>query len=163
MDPRIFRKDDAPSVLVIEKPWSAVLDKPGWFDEMANRIIAMMEKATDETLLPHHILTRPDTLRKVKEVIWQVLIVPLTSPDYKPTEEDVPVWTKGNILVDAFWDEIPDIPKELKTALERLLKMKDRIDENIENKLTSKSTLMDAKSLINSTVLEPLNGIDYDN
>ena len=154
MDPRIFSKEDAPSILVIEKPWKDVLDKPILFDEVAERVIDMMQAAQGK------YLTRADTLRKLKEVMNEVLLTPL--------QKDIEVEPTGDsdlgdsILVDAFWEEIPGIPPDLKIALERLLMMKEQIDEHLTNRLDSKSTLMDTKTMVNDTVLDPLNGINRD-
>ena len=33
MDPAIFRKGDATSVLVVDKSWNDIIDKPDFFDE----------------------------------------------------------------------------------------------------------------------------------
>ena len=154
MDPNIFRKGDAKSVLVIEQPWGKVLDKPALFDEMATRLLDMMEAAEDKG-----ILLRSDTLRELKRVITSVLINPLKDP--LPDEETVEEYT-DNIPVDAFWDEIPGVPARLSEALERLNLMMTRINENMDNKLDRKSTLMDAKDIVNETVLKPLNNINED-
>ena len=159
MDPNVFRKEDAPSILVIEKPWKDVFDKPNQFDEVAKRVIDMM-KAAIEAYNSGGLLTRPDTLRRLRDIVNSVIITPLTT-EYKE-EHSEPAKDPDSIFVDAFWEEIPGIPPELTEALKRLLKMKEKIDDNVGNKLDNKSTLMDAKELVNETVLEPLNGIDYD-
>lgn len=155
MDSNIFRKSPSPSILRIEKTWDDVLDKPFQFDEMTGRAIGMMLAAED-----FGILTRLSSLRDLKNAIYNVIIEPLNRAYGSGDSGGVP--TDGNVQVDAFWDEIPGVPKELKDAIERLFLMKQRIDENINNKLDNKSTLMDAKNIVNETVLKPLNDINED-
>lgn len=161
MDPNVFRKEDAPSVLCIEKPWSEVLEKPPQFDEMADKAIAMLKAASDKDLLPTGLLTRPDTLRKLRKVLNQVLLKPLTAED-EGSQDDEPQKSDGTIYVDALWDEINGIPPELYMVLTRLVEMMDKIEDDLSNRLDNKSTLMDAKKMVNETLLEPLNGIDDD-
>ena len=151
----MFRKGDASSCLVVESPWEDILDKPFLFDEMKERVLMMVEAAKEQGLL-----TRADTLRAVKNAINSVLIRPLqTDIETTPT---VPVEHEGYVKADAFWDEIPDVPKDLKEALDRLFQMKTQIDDHIGNQLDDKSTLMDTKTTVNKTVLMPLNDINED-
>ena len=152
MDPNVFRKGKAPSVLVVERTWDEVLDKPYQFDEMAERVIEMMEGAKDFGLL-----TKPDSLGRLKESVWKALLDPLKK-DFPEGEQAIP--HDGYILGDAFWDEIPGVKKSLREALSRLSKMMEKIEANNDNRLTPKSTLMEAKELMNETVLKPLKGVD---
>ena len=48
MDPRIFRKGDASSVLVPEKTWGEVLDKPANLEAVAARVVMILEAASGE-------------------------------------------------------------------------------------------------------------------
>lgn len=164
MDPNVFRKGDSPSILCIDRTWDEILDKPYLFDEMANRVLDMMEKAGtwrgDGNT--NGLLTRADTLRAVKKALYEVVLKPLADERHRRQTGDLPAQTEGNIYVDAFWDEIPGVPEGLQEALSRLALMTQRIEANIGNPLDGKSTLMDTKEILNETVLEPMNGVNYD-
>ena len=152
MDPNVFRKGDSPSILVIEKPWTEVTDKPAFYEETEKRIIDMVLAADAEGLL-----TRPDTLRRLKTVVQRVLLDPLKEPSSTYIQKK---WDGTTILADAYWDEISGIPEALHKALERIIKFKDAISQNTP--LTDKSTLMETKTFVNETVLKPLKGINED-
>ena len=165
MDPNVFRKGDSKSILVIDRNWNEVINKPFRFDEMTDRLLAIMKNAdpsmkNDEGEPGVGILTKEDTLRKLKTAINRVLIGPLTDDRYGHSTNERPQPHEGCIYVDAFWDEIPDIPLELSEALTRLSLMNTRVVENYDNTLNDKSTLMDTKNIMNETVLKPMNGIN---
>lgn len=155
MNPNVFRKGDASSCLVIECPWEDVLDKPFLFDEMKDRVLMMVAAAEEQGLL-----TKADTLKIVKNAINDVLIKPLQADI--SSSQTVPQEHEGYIKADAFWDEIPNVPKDLQKALVRLIQMRAKIDDYIGNPLDDKSTLMDTKTTFNQTVLMPLNDINED-
>ena len=151
----MFRKGDASSCLVVETPWEDILDKPFLFDEMKERVLLMVHAAQEQGLL-----TKVDTLKVVKNAINSVLIRPFQA--HIEVSQNIPVEHEGNVKADAFWDEIPDVPKDLKEALDRLFQMRAKIDDNIGNQLDDKSTLMDTKTTVNENVLMPLNDINED-
>lgn len=154
MDPNVFRKGDAKSILAINKSWEDIIGKPDSFDEMARRILTLATAAEGR------LLTKPDTLTRVKSAINDVLITPLTE-DYgdshlspqNTTDEDV-------VYTDAYWEEFPDVPEGLNKALEDFLRMLDAIKNN--QPLGAASTLMDVKELFNEAVIKPILGIEQD-
>ena len=153
MEPNVFRKWDAPSVLVPDKSWEEILDKPDMLDRAEACILAMLEASEDTDLL-----TRKDTLRILKNVINKVLLNPLATQQGVST---TPLTgTKDTIKVDAFWDEIEGVPENLKRALANIVIMLEAI--KVHEPLTDKSTLMDTKDTVNDTVLKPLKGINED-
>lgn len=161
MEPWIFRKEDAKSILTIDMPWRDVLDKPAFFDKVSEIMVNMMGAAATTELL-----TRPDTLRTLKKVVSEVLIDPLNVPldeggtESDSTDEDGN--TENRIKVDAFWDEFTDVDMDtLKAAIERAYLMYLKINQSTP--LTNASTLMDTKETVNETILKPLKGIDEDN
>ena len=164
MDPNVFRKGDAKSVLVVETPWDEITGKPVMFDELADRIRAMHDAAEDYRTSKG--LTRKDSLMKLKIAIRDVLIYPLTfkwgddiESDDSSSEDD----EKERIKIDALWKEIPDIPEDMKKALEDAYLMWNSINKKHEGEyLTDKSTLWDTKGTMNETVLKPLLGIEED-
>ena len=156
MDPAIFRKGDASSVLVVDKTWNDVIDKPDFFDELAERIVKMSDNAKDFGLR-----LKSTTFGRFKEAINSVLMDPLLEPlDHE--SHDV-VRTPGSVLVDAFWDEIikPDgMWEKLKGAIEKAYMMKEKIAERLP--LNASSTLQETKDTFNDTVMKPLLGINED-
>lgn len=158
MDAKIFRKGDAGTVFPIEKSWDEVLDKPQSLDEVAWRIIQMMNIAANTKYL-----IRPDTVKRIKEVVNEVLIKPLQAP--VPTEHSNGASDGDNnngnaIFVDALWDEITDIPDGFKTAFERALMMLQQSADF--SRLTPEATKGDVKTFINDGILEPLKGRNDD-
>ena len=156
MDPAIFRKGDASSVLVVDKSWNDIIDKPDFFDELAERIVKMSDAADSIG-----VMTKATTLRQFKEAINSVLMEPLLAT----VEHDGHNVIKktGSVLVDAFWDEIikpDDVWKKLKDAVAKAYDMKLRIGEN--SPLTNADTLMKSKDTFNNTVMKPLLGINED-
>lgn len=156
MDPAIFRKGDASSVLVVDKSWNDIIDKPDFFNELAKRIVLMAQAANTIGQI-----TKTTTLRQFKDAINAVLMTPLLetfdNSDHNPTRKP------GSVLVDAFWDEIikPDKDwEELKSAIEKAYDMKLRIGEH--SPLTNADTLMRSKETFNDTVMKPLLGINED-
>lgn len=153
MNPAIFRKTDAPSILVVDKSWEQVLDKPDFFNELAERIVDMTTAANEIGEL-----TGRTTLRGVKEAINEILMKPLT----KMTEhESINVERQeGSVLVDAQWDEIiksDEMWEKLKPAIEKAYEMKKRIEE--ASPLTNKTTLQQTKDVLNTAVIKPLTGV----
>ena len=71
-----------------------------------------------------------------------------------------PTPTEGAIKVDALWEELPELPKRLKEALERAFLMKDKIDDL--SPLVRKDTSWDIKDVVNETIIKPLQGINED-
>ena len=164
MDPNVFRKGDSKSILVVEPTWNQITGKPVMFDELADRIRAMHEAA--EIYRTSKGLTKKDSLMRLKEAIRDVLIYPLTfkwGEDIESDDSDDVDDGDGRISIDALWDEIPDIPDDMKKALEDAYLMWHSINEKHNGEyLTDKSTLMDAKETMNDTVLKPLLGIEED-
>ena len=164
MDPAIFRKGNASSVLVVDKSWDDIIDKPDFFDELAERIVKMTDNAESIGLMLKSTPFGPAKNKNVinlKDAINKVLMEPLLA---SVEQDNVNVVKKdGSILVDALWDEIilPDLVwKKLYAALEKAYSMKLRIGES--EPLTSADTLMDTKNTFNDTVLKPLLGINDD-
>lgn len=153
----MFRKGDSPSCLVVDKTWDQILNKPVDFDELAKRLLDMYDAAEIAG-----ILRRPDTLRRLKQVVMDVLLTPLREPVESGSSSGTP--TKGAVLADAFWDEIVSTTEvdmtKLKEALARAYNMKIQIEEHEPPK--SKDTLMDVKTNFNDTILKPLLGINED-
>lgn len=156
MDPAIFRKGDASSVLVVDKSWNDIIDKPDFFDELAERIVLMTDRAESIGMM-----LKSSPLKDLKNAINLVLMDSLIedvghgAPDVKRKE--------GSVLVDALWDEIQISDadwKRLYTAIEKAVAMKDRTTENYP--FTSSDTLMSTKDKFNDTVLKPLLGINED-
>ena len=164
MDSAIFRKGDASSVLVVDKTWRDIIDKPDFFDELAERIVMMSDAAESVGLMLKSTPFGPDEnspKTNLKGAINQVLMAPLLDP----VENDGAniVRKDGSVLIDALWDEIlisDTVWTELRAALAKAYDMKLRIGEN--NPLTSSDTLMDTKDTFNNTVLKPLLGINED-
>lgn len=160
MDPNVFRKGDAKSVLVVETPWKQIIGKPVMFDELADRVRKMHDAA--DAYKFDKGLTRQSTLMDLKIAIKNVLIYPLTYAWEGQSEE--PSSDDELISIDAFWEEIPDVPRDLKKALADAYLMWQSINEKHKGEyLTDKSNLMDSKDTMNETVLKPLLGIDEDN
>ena len=156
MDPAIFRKGDASSVLVVDKSWNNIIDKPDFFDELAERIVKMSDAADSIG-----IMTKATTLRQFKDAINAVLMEPLLAT----VEHDGHnvVRKQGSVLVDAFWDEIikpDDVWEKLKAAIEKAYDMKVRIGEC--KPLKDSDTLMRSKETFNDAVMKPLLGINED-
>ena len=160
MNPLIFKKELASSCLVPNKTWDDVIGKPDMFYEMAQRILAMANEAAKvETL------SRTTTLKIVKKVIKDVIIDPLTErlqqEDGNTTESDDSNSDREIVYADAFWDEIgsvKDFSHNLREAIDKAYVMKKRINEN--EPLTDSSTLQETKNLINTAILNPLQGTD---
>lgn len=163
MNPLIFRKEDASSCLVPDKTWADIIDKPDMFEQLADRVLSMVAAADKVQLLD-----RNTAFRIVKETINDVIVSPLTSsqgennsasssPDSSQTDR-----TSTNVVfADAFWDEIgnsEEFAEKMKAAIEKAYGMKQRIAEN--TMLSDDSTLQDVKNLVNSAVLNPLQGAD---
>ena len=156
MDPNVFRKGDAPSCLVVDKSWNEIVGKPDFFDELAERIVRMMDAADDFGLL-----TRATTLRQFKDAVNEILLRPLQY-DY-PAGEDIVLKGSDTILVDAFWDEIRQDENtwvKFKDAITRAYDMKGRIAEH--KPLTNKDMLQSSKDNFNETIVKPLCGINED-
>ena len=158
MDPNIFRKGDAPSCLVVDKTWDDIIDKPDFFDELANRILEMTSQA--ESLQPQ-FNPKTATFWQLKDAINKVLMVPLTD---RNTHQSVQKKrTEGSVLVDAFWDEIivtDNDWEKLKSAIAKAYDMRLRIEEH--NPLTESDTLKKTKDVFNETTIMPLLGINLD-
>lgn len=153
MNPAIFRKTDSPSILVVEKSWEQVLDKPDFFNELAERIVDMTTAANEIGELTGRTL-----LSGVKEAINEILMKPLT----KMTEHESynVKRQEGSVLVDAQWDEIiksDEMWEKLKPAIEKAYEMKKRIEES--SPLTNKSNLQQTKDVLNTAVIKPLIGV----
>ena len=153
MDPKIFKKEDAPSCLVVGKSWDEILNKPDFFEELGVRIVNMADKAGKVGEL-----TSESTFSFVKSAINSVLLEPLQAEVEK---EGVPPTRSSDdsILADAFWDEISNdskVLKKLKSAIEKAYAMKKRI--TARTPLTDDSTLTDLKNTMNDTILDPLQG-----
>lgn len=169
MDAAIFRKGDAPSVLVVDKSWNDIIDKPDFFDELAERIVMMEDAATEIGLMqkstPFGGLApnmQEELLKtSLKGAINEILMKPLTAQlEYHLDNREK---AENSILADAFWDEIiinKNIWERLYQALDRAYKMKERIDDN--SPLSNASTIQNTKSLLNEAVIEPLLGINRD-
>lgn len=156
MDPNVFRKGDAPSCLVIDKTWDDILGKPDFMDELAERIVSMMDEANDFGLVK-----KTTTFEEFKRAINKILLRPLQKD--VSTEESAGIQPPGTILVDAFWDEIPQTEEKwvkFKDAVERAYDMKLRIDEH--QPLTARDILQTAKDNFNDTVVKPMLGINED-
>lgn len=156
MNPAIFRKGDAPSVLVVDKSWDDIIDKPDFFDELAERIVKMADAAGSIGLMK-----KATTFSKFKEAINTVLMDSLLATVEQ--EGTNPVRKDGSVLVDAFWDEIikpNDVLDKLQVAITRAYEMKLRIEES--SPLKSSDTLMKSKDTFNETVLKPLLGYKED-
>lgn len=155
MDPNVFRKGNASSCLVVDKTWDEVINKPDFFDELAKRIVAMLEGA--ESLGDLAILTRRDTLGRTKTVINTILLEPLQEL-YEETAQRA-VRTEGSILADAFWSEIKSNEQSMERlleALEKAYKMKQKIADG--RPLTGSDTLQTVKDTFNNTISKPLLG-----
>ena len=156
MDPNIFRKGDAPSCLVVDKTWDDIVNKPEFFDELVERVVAMMNGAEDIGLLK-----KSTTLGQLKEAINTILLRPLQAPSH--SSEDPKSKTPGSILVDAFWDEIPQTEEKwqkFKEAIARAYDMKIQIGDH--QPLTERDTLQTTKDNFNDTVVKPMLGINED-
>ena len=156
MDPNVFRKGDASSVLVVDKSWKDIIDKPDFLDELSKRILLMSHAAE-----AFGQVTKATTFQQFKNAVNSVLMDPLI--ETVDTDEQNVVRKHGSVLVDAYWDEIiktDDDWKELKSAVERAYIMKVKIGEH--NPLTSSDTLMKSKETFNDTVMKPLLGINED-
>lgn len=157
MNPNVFRKGDAASCLVVSKTWDDVLNTPGFFKELAERLIEMMENAEDIGRI-----TKATTFGQFKKAINEILLDPLRhDPSSPDSGKDTP--EPGTILVDAFWDEIISPNKDwerLQEAIEKAAEVKKRIEEHVP--LTSSDTLQNTKDNFNQTIVEPLNGINLD-
>lgn len=160
-----FRKGSASSVLVTEKTWQDVINKPGNFDEIASRIIDMMlgaeegSKKVDETYLGG-LLLASNTFGEVKQAINAALLDPLLKDYSSPARansNDGPV-----IYPDFFWDEIQTESnwQRIRDALLRAAELRSRIDE--QKPLTSSDKLQDVKNTFNETILKPLLDIHED-
>lgn len=156
MDPAIFRKGDASSVLVIDKSWNDIIDKPDFFDELAERIVKMSDAA--ESI---GIMLKSTAFKQFKEAINEILMNPLLS-SVEHDGHNV-VQKPGTVLADALWDEIekPDaVWAKLRDAIAKAYGMKEKIDER--SPLTSSDTLLQAKTTFNDTIVKPLLGINDD-
>lgn len=156
MDPAIFRKGDAPSVLVVDKSWNDIIDKPDFFDELAERIVKMSDAAESIGQM-----IKSTTFMQFKRAINAVLMEPLlASVEHDGHNVDRKT---GSVLADAFWDEIKkpdDVWEKLQAALAKAYEMKLRIAEN--RPLTESDTLMQSKNVFNDTIMKPLLGIEGD-
>ena len=153
MNPAIFRKGDASSVLVVDKTWEDIIDKPDFFDSLAQIIVSMTDAAVEE-------VDKKTTLRNFKEAINRILIRPLSDT---PAATISPMKKEGTILVDAFWDEIrksSDKWEKLHAALEKAWLMKQKID--LGTPLTVSDTLQESKNNFNEAIVKPLLGINDD-
>lgn len=156
MDPAIFRKGDASSVLVVDKTWNDIIDKPDFFDELAERIVMMSDAAADVGLM-----LKSTTFIKFKAAINKILAEPLLA-EVSSGGANV-VKKPDSVLVDALWDEIvvPDaVWGKLRSAIEKAYDMKSRIDEN--RPFANSDTLIQTTEKFNETVVKPLLGINED-
>lgn len=165
MNPLIFRKEDASSCLVPDKTWDDIIGKPDLFEVIADRILEMSEEADKVQLL-----SRGSSLKTVKQVINKVLLdilkVPIQNVDAGDSDTDdsdseQTDETKNVVYADAFWDEIGDTSEfsvKLKSAIDKAYVMKQRIGQS--SPLTDASTLQDTKNLVNTAILNPLQGAD---
>lgn len=156
MNPAIFRKGDAPSVLVIDKSWNDIIDKPDFFDELAERIVKMSDAAESIGLM-----LKSTTFHQFKEAINAILMNPLLS-SVEHDGNNV-VQKPGTVLADAFWDEIekPDaVWAKLRDAIAKAYGMKEKIAER--SPLTGADILLQAKTTFNDTIVKPLLGINDD-
>lgn len=156
MDPAIFRKGDASSVLVVDKSWNDIIDKPDFFDELAERIVKMSDAAKSIGLM-----LNSTTFRQFKEAINEILMNPLLS-SVEHDGNNV-VQKPGTVLADAFWDEIEkpdDVWAKLRDAIAKAYGMKEKIAER--SPLTRSDTLLQAKTTFNDTIVKPLLGINDD-
>lgn len=154
-----FRKYDAPSVLVVDKTWRDILNKPADFDELAARILAMANEAQIQGLL-----TKFTTLSQFKDAVNTVLLNPLQEEVVVPPSSDDDESMDGEtILADAFWDEIVgegEVWEKLYEAMQRANAVRVQIEEH--SALSAEDTLMDTKTNFNEVILKPLNGIEKD-
>lgn len=156
MDPNVFRKGDATSVLVVDKSWRDIIDKPDFFDELSRRIVEMSHAASSIGLLK-----KATTLRQFKNAINTILMDPLLR-EYSDSSDNN-VQKNGSVLVDAFWDEIikpDDIWEDLKESLEKAYAMKLKIEDSYP--LSDSSTMQESKDMMNEAVVKPLLGINED-
>ena len=154
MDPNIFKKEDAPSCLVVGKSWNEILNKPDFFTELGERIVKMADNAEKVGEL-----TSESTFSFVKAAINSVLLEPLQE-EIETGSETQPTASENTILADAFWDEISNDDKvlsKLKSSIEKAYAMKKRIEAS--QPLTDGSSLNDLKSTMNYNALEPLRGL----
>ena len=153
MDPKIFKKEDAPSCLVVGKSWNEILNKPDFFTALSAIIVHMTDRAE---LIGE--LTRETTLSFVKHAINSVLLEPLQEDvENDPVVPSGP--NEGKILADAFWDEISnddEVLGRIKQAIEKAYQMKKEIAKCLP--LTNGSTLSDLKADMNNIILKPLRG-----
>ena len=165
MHPLIFRKEDASSCLVPDKTWDDIIGKPDLFEVIADRILEMADEANKVQLL-----SRGASLKTVKRVINKVLLDILKVPLPKAATDDSSTddsdseqtnETRNVVYADAFWDEIGDTSEfsvKLKSAIEKAYVMRQRIEQS--SPLTDASSLQDVKNLVNTAVLNPLQGAD---
>lgn len=156
MDPNVFRKGDAPSCLVVDKSWAEIINKPDFFDELVDRVVAMMRGAENFGLI-----LKTTTFVEFKRAINEILLRPLQEQSHS---DEKPVLKKpGTILADAFWDEIKMSKSEwlhFRDALAHAYDMKVQIGDH--QRLTEKDTLQTAKDNFNDTVVKPMLGINDD-
>ena len=163
MNPLVFRKEDASSCLVPDKTWADIIDKPDMFEQLADRVLSMAEAADKVQLLD-----RNTVFRIVKETINDVIIKPLipsqgenNSASGSTGSAQTNRTSTNVVFADAFWDEIGDseeFAEKMKAAIEKAYVMKQRIAEN--SPLPDSATLQDVKNLVNTAVLNPLQGAD---
>ena len=156
MDPNVFRKGDASSCLVVDKTWEDVIGKPDFMDELAERIVDMMDGAEDFGLL-----TTATTFLQFKKAVNQILLRPLQK-DIETTE-NTNSQPPDTILVDAYWDEIPQTEnkwRKFKEAVARAYDMKLQIGEH--QPLSERDTYQTVKDNFNDTVVKPMLGINED-
>lgn len=150
MDPNIFRKGEAESCLVVNKTWDDVVDKPYSFSALVNCIVSMVRGAEDIGLL-----TRATTLRELKTAINTILLEPLKGSG--TIDEDIAYPTSGNVIADAYWDEIKGDTEEMeafKEAVARAYNIKEQIASH--KPLSTQDTLQTTKDNFNNTVVRPL-------
>lgn len=148
-----FKKTDAQSVLVVDKTWDEIIDKPDFFNELAYRIVQMYDGANTVGQ------AKPSTkFNEFKDMVNTILLTPLKT--LWRQEETVAIQKDNTILVDAFWDEILKTEEawyKLKEAVAKAYAIKHQIEEHETFKDSDK--YQQVKDKFNETVTQPLLGI----
>lgn len=159
MNPNIFRKGEATSVLVPEKSWNEVLDKPANLDAVAERVVAMLLAANG---MPSY--TVENLVADVLEVIRQKTEIP---GEYVLPALNAVVEVYED-MVDGTFDSRAEIVDAVEDALSAFAPAGSSVDEAVsdifglflkadgERYLGGGDTLGDAKDVINNVLVTPL-------